>query len=268
MGKIKLVAVDMDGTLLNDKKEKPADFVPWVKAHPDICTVIASGRQYETLRRDFIELENDLYFLADNGSFVFYRGQMLHTDEIEKHLLHELLRYLDTLNDVHPILCGAKSAYVRPANAYVMENADMYYKKLIVTEDLDSCIEEDMIPKVACFYDKDYAGDRASDFAALDPSMEAVVSGESWIDVLHAGMNKGAGIKALQEKLNIRSEECMAFGDYLNDYAMLAACGESYAMANAHPDIIRLAKHLAPSNEEEGVMQILRRMDDDDALSD
>lgn len=262
MGKIKLIAVDMDGTLLNDKKEKPADFVPWVKAHPQICTVIASGRQYETLRRDFRELENDLYFLADNGSFVFYRGQMLHADGIEKHLLHELLRYLDTLQDVYPILCGAKSAYVRPSNEVVMENAEMYYQKLIVTENLDACIEEDLITKVACFYDKDYAGERASDFAALDPQMEAVVSGENWIDLLHKGTNKGSAIKRLQEKLNIRPEECMAFGDYLNDSAMLAACEESYAMANAHPDIIKLAKHLAPSNEEEGVMQILRKMDE------
>ena len=45
---IKLVAVDMDGTLLNSKKEMPEEFIPWVKSHPEIKTVIASGRQYYT----------------------------------------------------------------------------------------------------------------------------------------------------------------------------------------------------------------------------
>ena len=42
---IKLVAVDMDGTLLNSKKEMPEEFIPWVKSHPEIKTVIASGRK-------------------------------------------------------------------------------------------------------------------------------------------------------------------------------------------------------------------------------
>lgn len=53
---IRLVACDMDGTLLNDAKEKPADFIPWVVAHPDIRVVIASGRQYATLCADFEEI--------------------------------------------------------------------------------------------------------------------------------------------------------------------------------------------------------------------
>ena len=50
---IKLVAVDMDGTLLSSANEVPEDFIPWVRSHPDIRTVIASGRQYFTLEHDF-----------------------------------------------------------------------------------------------------------------------------------------------------------------------------------------------------------------------
>ena len=51
---IKLVALDMDGTLLNSKKEKPAEFIPWVEKHPEMKVVIASGRQYYTLEKDFM----------------------------------------------------------------------------------------------------------------------------------------------------------------------------------------------------------------------
>ena len=53
---IKLVAVDMDGTLLNSKKEMPEEFIPWVKSHPEIKTVIASGRQYYTLELSLIHI--------------------------------------------------------------------------------------------------------------------------------------------------------------------------------------------------------------------
>ena len=62
---IKLVALDMDGTLLNSKKEKPAEFIPWVEKHPEMKVVIASGRQYYTLEKDFMEIRDKLIFIAE-----------------------------------------------------------------------------------------------------------------------------------------------------------------------------------------------------------
>ena len=56
MMNIKLVAVDMDGTLLDSKKRLPEDFIPWVKSHPQVKVAIASGRQYYTLERMFHEI--------------------------------------------------------------------------------------------------------------------------------------------------------------------------------------------------------------------
>ena len=55
--KLKLVALDMDGTLLDSQKRLPPDFIPWVENHPDIKTIIASGRQYHTLIKDFIVMK-------------------------------------------------------------------------------------------------------------------------------------------------------------------------------------------------------------------
>ena len=50
----KLIALDMDGTLLDSRKNLPKDFIDWVKRHSDVKTVIASGRQYDTLVKDFV----------------------------------------------------------------------------------------------------------------------------------------------------------------------------------------------------------------------
>ena len=50
---VRMVAVDLDGTLMNSRGEMPSDFQDWVLAHPDIMTVIASGRQYYTLQDVF-----------------------------------------------------------------------------------------------------------------------------------------------------------------------------------------------------------------------
>lgn len=51
----------------------------------------------------------------------------------------------------------------------------------------------------------------------------------------------------------------MAFGDYLNDCELLQSVGESYAMENAHPRLKEMARHIAPSNDEDGVMRVIRR---------
>ncbi len=60
------------------------------------------------------------------------------------------------------------------------------------------------------------------------------------------------------QKYGIQKEEAMAFGDYLNDAQLLQSCGESYCMENGHPDLKALAKHMADSNDNDGVMRVLR----------
>lgn len=81
---IKLIALDMDGTLLDSKKRLPPDFMDWVKRHPDIKTVIASGRQYDTLARDFAAVRDQLLFVAENGGFVFEKGEIIYSNEMQK----------------------------------------------------------------------------------------------------------------------------------------------------------------------------------------
>ena len=73
---IKLVAIDMDGTLLDSQKKMPEDFIPWVQSHPEIKTVIASGRQYYTLEHDMFPIKDSLIFIAENGGLVFEKGKI------------------------------------------------------------------------------------------------------------------------------------------------------------------------------------------------
>lgn len=84
-----------------------------------------------------------------------------------------------------------------------------------------------------------------------------LVSGDDWLDVMKKGVTKGTAIKQLQKKLGISREECMAFGDFMNDYDMMKECEESYAMENAHPGLKAICKHIAPSNDDNGVMRTI-----------
>jgi hypothetical protein len=83
------------------------------------------------------------------------------------------------------------------------------------------------------------------------------VSGDVWLDVMRKGVTKGSAIRRVQEKLGISKSECMAFGDFMNDYDMMKECEESYAMENAHPELKAICKHIAPSNDDDGVMKTI-----------
>ena len=89
-------------------------------------------------------------------------------------------------------------------------------------------------------------------------NLSAVLAGPEWIDIVNKDANKGAAVKKIADLKGIKQDEILAFGDYLNDLTMLEAAGTSYAMVNGHPDLKKIADHIAPSNNDEGVMQILQ----------
>ena len=74
------------------------------------------------------------------------------------------------------------------------------------------------------------------------------------------GINKGVAISEVQELLNIDYNETMVFGDYLNDLEMMSSAYHSYAMANAHDDLKKAARYIAKSNDDNGVVQAIKKL--------
>lgn len=257
---VKLVAVDMDGTLLDSKKNPPEDFSAWVREHEAVQTVLASGRQYATLRDMFPELADRLVYVADNGGFVFHQGEMIYSNEMSAENIRWCIEHLDHREGVHLILCGAKAAYMKHAKKLVEDNGHLYYVSLEFVDKLEDCIGKDCIAKVAVFIEEYKAEEIFHALPALPEELEPVLSGDSWIDIANKSVSKGSAMQAIQEELHISREDSMAFGDYLNDYTLMQSCEESYAMENAHPDLKAIAKHIANSNDEDGVMKILRQI--------
>ena len=79
-----------------------------------------------------------------------------------------------------------------------------------------------------------------------------------WMDCMALGINKGNAVKTIQESLDIRPEETMAFGDQLNDLEMLDQAYYSFAVANAREEVRRAARFQADSNVNDGVLKILK----------
>ena len=95
-----------------------------------------------------------------------------------------------------------------------------------------------------------HAGDRA----------EVIWSGGPFIEIAPSGVSKGAGLAAFCESLGIVAAEVVAFGDMPNDLAMLAFAGRGVAVANAHADVLAAADEVTASNDEDGVARVIEAL--------
>lgn len=259
---IRLIACDMDGTLLDSRKRLPRDFAAVFAALQARGTIfaVASGRQYAVLRRDMEPYAQQMLFICENGALVMHRGKRLLIDPLDAGDLPAILGAVRGLQGVYPVVCRAETAYIeRSASQEFISNTCMYYPSVQVVEDLSVCLGSQDVCKVA-FYDEGDA--QTHELPALQRALgervAVILSGEHWVDVMKPGVSKGKAMRALQEHLHIAPEACMAFGDYLNDCELLQSVGESYAMENAHPALRAVARHIAPSNDEDGVMRVIR----------
>lgn len=258
---IKLIALDMDGTLLDSEKNLPEDFIPWVKAHPEVKTVIASGRQYYTLEKDFIPIRDELTFIAENGGLVFEQGEVIYKDEMRTEDVLRCLDIIDAVPNAVPIVCGARSAYLTEPDEEIDYNATMYYKRRQIVEDLREAVKDDAVVKIAVYVRDEGAEEAMRYFENLEEPLMAVLSGPCWIDLANITEGKGNAVRAIQEKYGISPDECMSFGDYLNDVTLLQSCTESYCMKNGHEDLKAIAKHVTErTNDEDGVMDVIRKL--------
>lgn len=155
-------------------------------------------------------------------------------------------------------MCGKRSAYVERTDPAFIAEAATYYAKLTTVEDLTAVNDE--IFKIALF---DFGSAEHSTAPALKEfaaTHQVVVPGMHWIDIMNTTANKGAAVHRLQRDLGITPGQTMAFGDYLNDLEMLDAAAWSFAVANAHPEVLRRARYRAASTHDLGVIRTISKL--------
>lgn len=262
---IKMIFSDMDGTLLDSSGAMPSDFaeVMAMLKERNILFVPASGRQYTAILKQMPQYENDFAFIAENGAVAVYKGETLLASPIEKDAIRHLLERTVKDETVYPVLCGEKRAFVESKWEPHLDELTKFLTEHQIVDDIFAALEQERVIKIAfgdCLYGQ--AEERLLPIIenAADEGLKVMLSSNYWVDVLNEGTNKGTAIKGLQQKLGIKPEECIAFGDYVNDIEMLQSVGYGYAMANAHPEVIKVAKYFAPANNKNGVMQTIREL--------
>ncbi|MCS4536361.1 HAD family hydrolase [Corynebacterium sp. HS2168-gen11] len=260
---IRLVVTDMDGTLLDENHEIPKQFWPLLqRLHAaGIRFAPASGRQLYTLLEQFQAADIPLSIIAENGTMVYHDGAVISTTTLNPADVHAVIDVIDAHTDIDwgIALCRTDGAFIsRTDEAFVTEGA-RYYARLTQVEDLHTAVNDEVI-KIALYSFEDVSLRAESLLTGISDAMTVTVSGKHWIDMMNPVANKGAALRDLAQAMGIKLEQTLAFGDFLNDYELLETAGTSYAMANAHPQLLELADHIAPSNAEHGVLKVLEQL--------
>ncbi|APU11099.1 haloacid dehalogenase [Cellulophaga lytica] len=260
LSKVKMVVTDMDGTLLNSKHEVSEKFFNQFKKlkENNILFVAASGRQYHSIIDKLHSIKDDILVIAENGAIAKNKNKELLQTGLDNTTITELLNLIDTIDDVYPVLCGKKKAYIASDSEEFKEKFKEYYAEYEVLDSLRNY--KDDILKIAIYHFESSENYIYPKVKHLESKLKVKVSGENWLDLSHNDAHKGHALKKLQDMFNISSSETMAFGDFNNDLEMLALADFSFAMANAHPNVTKAANYRTKSNDEFGVETILDKL--------
>lgn len=271
MHKIKMIGLDLDGTLLtSDKKLLPFTRQVLTEAiERGIQVLMATGRPYTGIPEEIRKLPGIRYALTSNGARILdtQTGKaliehLLPLESAKKAL--EILQKYDTLQEVYFEGQGYAEAEKLDRISRYHHNPHMWEYVRSSRKPVDSLPEliaregRDMDKVQALFADM---GELAQAWKELERCEELVlVSSLGYnIEINAAGVDKGIGLMELGELLGFCPEEIMACGDGDNDIQMLERAGIGVAMGNAEEKVKAAADYITETNDEEGAAKAIIR---------
>lgn len=274
--KLRLVAFDLDGTLLNDKKEIPEENLEALRkaAERGVVCVPATGRIVRGIPEPVRELGFVRYYIVSNGAAVYdaQEDRLIHRADVPLELALRCYEYMDTL----PVLYDCYQNEMGWMNREMLERCAPYFttephmmelirRLRVPVEDLKETLRQrgEPLQKLQMFFLPEDMEERARQLKRIPelfPELVATTSVSNNIEInsVHAG--KGKALAALCRHLGIDPAGSVAFGDGTNDAEMLRMAGLGVAMANSQPGVREAADAVTLSNNEAGVAWALEKL--------
>lgn len=250
----------MDGTLLNSNHEVSNRFFELFESlkKKNIHFVAASGRQYHSMVDKLDRIKNDMLFIAENGAIIKNRGETLLTTPLQKEDLSTILDAVSPIKNAHPVLCSESNAYVNGTSDRFINLLKEYYTQFNIVENQLQVTDE--VLKIAVYHFESSEQFIYPAVQHLEDTLKVKVSGANWVDISHPNAHKGFALEQVMTKYGVSSNEVLVFGDYNNDIEMLQLADYSFAMANAHANVKKVANYETCSNDEFGVEKVLEQL--------
>ncbi|GGI37871.1 MULTISPECIES: Cof-type HAD-IIB family hydrolase [Staphylococcus] len=281
---IKLIATDMDGTLLNAAHEisqENQEAIKFAQEH-GITVVIATGRAFYEANTPVAETDLKVPYICLNGAEV--RDETFNIMSTS-HLNHSLVsKITSTLKekDIYYQVYTNRGIYTenpqRDLEIYIdiaeragqkadvekIENSiqkriDNGTLKIVDNYDKIEDIPGELIMKILAFDSDLEKIDLVGQELAQSPNLAVSSSSRGNLEITHSDAQKGIALSTIAKQLGIDLKDVMALGDNLNDVSMLERVGYSVAMDNAAPEVKTVAKYVTDSNENSGVGKAIKK---------
>ena len=259
---IRLIASDMDGTLLDDDSRVPEETYELISALAEkgVRFVASSGRRYDTLRWLFEPVADKMDYVASLGTQVYADGRLLDREvfsTLSVMRLFETTQLFDCLHlalydATHTYLLNDQSSYIRELDKD-LPNAERLFDPpspdVSIIKAALCCEYPDQLMDMAYVLEREL-----SEFFTFLPS------GSRWIDVVPRHVNKATGLEQVMRYWGIGPDEVVAFGDSMNDYAMLRYVGHPYVMENARYAVRQIGQRVIGRNSDHAVQRVMREI--------
>jgi 5-amino-6-(5-phospho-D-ribitylamino)uracil phosphatase len=240
---IKLIALDMDGTLVNHEGEvSPENEMAIQRAkEKGVHVVLSTGRSLRTCRDISDQLGRSSYLITVNGGEIYdHDYNLVDTTPLDKNLV----KLLWTLKEKHNV-------YYWSSTTQGIFNTHNPFDQDIDTYDwlkFGFDIQDDEVRKVVM------------DELMKNEALEITNSSPTNIEINPAGVNKAAALVKVCKWLDLSMEEVMAVGDSMNDIAMIRESGFGVAMGNAQEKVKKAADWVTGHHTDHGVAQAIDRV--------
>ncbi len=267
---IKLIATDLDGTLLQSDHLNVSKKNIEALTHASeqgIIVLIATGRTWDVMSDVANQLKVIDYAILSNGAAIYNAsaGSLNPLNEIPYELWRPVYRYLKQNHCIveiyqngksymeQDILTNYKSPYLK--NKFIAK----LKSHITAVNDVETYLANKNIEKFSILSVPDENYEQIYKSLKNNVSYSVTSSLPGNIEINLKGVNKGYALKNLCKKLNITAEEVMVFGDADNDLEMLEWAKWSFAMENANEKAMKRARYITGSNTEDGVAQAVNK---------
>ncbi|WDV47060.1 Cof-type HAD-IIB family hydrolase [Clostridiaceae bacterium M8S5] len=268
----KMIAIDMDGTLLNSKhtvSDKNKNMLK-VATEKGIQVVISTGRIFTSARYYAKLLGLITPIIACNGAYVceYHKDNVLYDNNIDSYNAGKIIDILEQ-NDILYRFYDNDNFYLkkleRMDEKYIEWKTtceELFKVKITSLEDVRAYVKEHK-PKIYKFFVTEEDEQKLNNVKEQIMQIEGVDVVSSWkgsFDIMNKGVSKGKALEELCKIMNIKREEVIAIGDNFNDVSMIEFAGTGVAMGNGEDGVKAIADIVTESNDNDGVAKILREL--------
>ena len=265
---IRVIATDMDGTLLDPKGQLDLPRLEKILDKLDQCDirfVIATGNEVHRMRQLLGHLAERVVLVVANGARIFENNELIQAQTWDDAMVDKALAHFKGRECQDQFVVTAMNGgFVKEGTVFTEldkfmtpEMIEKLYQRMNFVDEFDSSLFGGVL-KMSMVVGEERLDSVLQEINDLfDGHVRAVSSGYGCIDILQDGIHKAWGLEELLRRWDLKPEQIMAFGDSENDIEMLELAGISYAMENAEEAVKRVATKVAPANSQAGVYKVL-----------